>query len=827
MNGELYITGLCPYCSLKLDYLPEEKAVACTGCGAVLPTSALVLISKEQDLADAVADKTKAIFESINSPETALIHFDNFVDKYDWASFAETSSFTIPALDAYADAALMKFPADHLSYILDFKRRALPILKKIETLNLLVVELSHKTRDGDPAEVHEVFDIYSSITKAVCECRESVKNELVKDINLAKKFGASDDELEDLIKGAELFRELTGSIVPINDITEIPEYKKIKLTKDAQHIAELRASGLDPEKTYDKALKLLESGDLNNALRLLTAISPYSDSEQIIEKHTSVYRFGNGLYEMAGRIFLRKPEIVRTRGGRYRNNGFYSLYEVKDGVVSETPSVTGVSDILATFGTRIFFIRRGRSVCCYDTSATELYANVRVLDESNEYGYAVEGKFRIIMSKDRSCFYIRKKLNPLSKGGLFKRAPSYNRNNNYSLIKISMDTVDSRIGLPLIVDVMDSFEDTVFYTVISEGMNYPIFRMYNLKTGASKTILGPDCVINQVNSSKIIYTVWAPNQYNMNLFTLDYETGERQLLAKNIRKYHAFIDGKIFYSVGGEHSNRLYAIDIDGEGRTEIMSNAGRVIFVRAGWIYYKSGEGRNACLKKIGLDGQNKTVIADRFDRALKLENGLIYYVGRGNSLCAARCDGGGVSPIARDIHTDEIILDADCIYYLKKDMDLEDRPVYSLYSASLDGKNLNKLVYDVTAIKEHNEEELYIYRSEDKQFMISTPVNKKEIQRDYITATVCDYCRVNKQTGDITLIARVGAPDISYVPVHGRFLFFKKTKYLPTTVTPIERMSSRYERENVATAGEVYREAQAIAARKRANKKNKKKAD
>lgn len=826
MENTIYLTGLCPYCGLALDYSADEGAVMCHGCGRAVPTSALLLVGSEGGAGEDMSE-ARQIAEAITSAEAGLIYVDNYLEGYDWASFAEGTSLSIGRLSAIAESARLKFSSDPLTYALDFKVRAVPFAKKVEGLSVLVVEIAHKYRSDDISDIFEVYDLYSSITKAICQYRDGLLRELASDIRLAEKFGADATVLDDLKRSLTAIEELAVGVKVPDSIEDIEEYKKVKLAKDNALISRLRDDGIDAGATYDAALKYIAAGDIDNGLHLMLAIYPYKDTADIIKKYSRIFTFGEGLYEMAGRAYVKRPQLKDDGEGGFVYADYFSLHEVKDGVTDETPVLTEVTDIIGTFGTKIFFIRGGKAICCYDTTSEELYANVRILDEASAHGYDTEGKFGVIYSQDRSCFYIKKKLRSESKRQRASRkSVGFNRNNNFSLLRISMDGVRSDTVIPYLVDVMDCFADTVFYTAIPEEGGAPVFRSFNMASGRDTAILGADCVIHNVYDGVIIYSVWAPDCYNMDLYTLNIATGDRTLIARNMRDYYTAVDGKVLYTVGGESFNRLYSASPDGGEQAEVIENAGRISLIRSGWIYYKCGEGRNACLKKTSIDGKFTATVADRFEKLIKMTNGYIYYTGRGSCLCMARCDGAKAITIAKDINTDNIIIDDERIYYLREDMERDGEPVYSLYSTKLDGTELTKLCYDVADLAEYTEDKLYICKKEERDFSVTTPVSKKESETSFCTATVYKYCRIDKKSYEWETVATVGAPEITYTKIKTGFLFFRRTRSLPSTVVMMDRVATGYKREGVAEAGAVLHESESedetYSKKKRKDKKH-----
>lgn len=810
MDNHAYITGLCPNCSLTLDYAPGESTVFCPGCSLTLPVSALVLCTSEKGRT-ASEDALSNIADSITSAQAGLIYADNFCESYDWADFAENTALSIPRLDAIAESAKLKFSSDYLTYVLDFKRLAVPFLKKIDGLELLVVELAHKYTGDDISDLLEIFDLYSSVTKKIASERKTVARQLSDDIRLAKKFDAPAEVIKDLQMSLEHFEKTAGSVKPVSSINDIEEYKKIKLAKDSALVNSLRAAGIDAEKTYEKAHQLFSLGDVDNALHLLVAIYPYRDSGELISQHSGVFSFGNGLYEMGGATYLKKRRITHSENGDVQKSKEFSLFEVKQAITSPSPALTDITKIIGSFGTKIFFIRAGKALCCYDTASEELHANVRILDEAQETDYVVDDEhFAPFFSPDKSRFYIRKKLHSDAKRGIFsKRGASFNTDNNYSLLCVNMDTVSCKTQLAAIVDVMDYFDGKIFYSAIcADGANE--FRMLNTKSDDDEAMLNASCNIHNVSAGKIIYSVWAPNEYNVNLFVCNMKTGSELLIEKNASGYYAVIGEKLFYNIGSGKNSRLISVNLDGSQRCEVMDNSERIVLLRSGWIYYKCGAGRNTCLKKISIDGKSEMLIADKFKRLLKMSNGYVYYISTDSSLCMARCDGAGARVIAKNIRVDKVIIDDNRIYYINDDTEADGKIVSSLYSTALDGKELERLCYDVSDVNEYTAEKLYICKNESQDFMITTPISKKESRTERVSAAISDYCSFDKKTGDIERIATLGVPETTYTIVKTGFIF-KRKKKLFSTVTPLPRQSVSYSRAFVSSAGETRAEDEA----------------
>ncbi len=776
----LYLTGLCPYCSAALDYREDARAVKCHACGATLPTAKLELYKSSTDAAESTQERQ--IADGVLSAEAALAYVSNYLEDYDWACFAESARLTIPLLDAISESCKLKFSTDPITYILDFRRIAVPVLKKIECLDLIEVEIINNYKSDDISDLYEYFDTYSAITHAIVDMRDSLYKDLTADIRLASKFGADKMIINELERSLDVFDGKVRAITAVNDLNEIEMYRQAKLAKDAKLVETLRESGLDAEKTYAKALELLEDGNVDSALHLLHAVAGYKDTCDIIKRHSRTYSFNNEFIEMAGRRYILERretfEFNVKKPTEYTPSVLFSLYEIVGGVPSTVPSITQISKLIGCHGTRIFYIRNDETICCFETNSELLYANVRELDSAVMRGDYVYGDERPVkFSTDRSKFFILKKLRDEVKRGCFGRkkkvkSVGFTRQNNYAVVLVDMDTVMARTVLPSIVDVMYYFDDKIFYTTVSADTGAQSFRLCNIVDGTNDAILDMECVIHSVVGGKVIYSLWAPSCYNMDLYSIDLETKEKALIDTNVHSYRETHLDKVFYTVGSDDYNRLYSANFDGSDKQEIMENAGRILSIRSGWIYYVSGEGRNACLMKVSADGTKHTLIASRFDRLVKRDDGYIYYVTTNDELHVVRTDGRGDRLIMDSVARARIIIDDAGVYCLRSeyvgeiDGD-EDGMAYSLYFTDLCGKNLKKLAFGVVSISEYDDKTIYFCKKRTAQYTVSTPVGKDGYDVNVITRDVKTYCALEKATAKVEVILTLGVPTANSVTV------------------------------------------------------------
>ena len=796
-----YLSGICPNCDTVLDFAADEASVLCHSCKrnvAVKDIQPIRKISEKSRSAFAIADAK----DGVVSARAALIYFNNFCERFDWQKFAMKPELTISDADALAKIALLKFSDDPISYVLDFRRIAVPMFKKIETLSVLEIEIIEHYKKDDISDLFEYVDLYSTVTTHIAAKRDEITARLENDLKLAAKFGADEAIIADLEKSLELFRDAVGKVSACSDIESIPGYVRAKELYDERLKDKLDSAGIDAEATYNKAEGMMNEGHIDGALHLYHLLGEYKSSAKIIKKHSTFFEFRD-LLEAAGHTYtVRDKKPIDEAEKENGSTEVFSLYEAN----SSVPAMSDVSKIIATWGTRIFFMRADEKICCFNTRSEELYANVLIMDSAMRGDYAIDAEHPIYFSSDRSKFFIRKVIRASRSGRKRKKAIG-NRDNNYSVICIDMDEMSCTTVIPEVIDVMDFCDDRFFYTAVDKD-GAASFRVLSLSDGRDEEVLGKECVIHKVIDNIIIYSVWAPSKYNLNLYSISIHEKTPTMLASNVSGYYTSYEGKVFYTVGANENARLYSVLPDGKGKCEITAAVGKIIDLRSGWIYYVSGEGRNACLMKVSTDGERTVTVASRFKKLIKMTSGYVYYVSSADDLCVVRSDGNGESVIAEDVEGDEMIIDDKHVYYLRrefvgKDCGDENGMGKSLYATDLSGKGLIKLAHNVTAMKDYSDTAVQITSESVNDYMVTTPISRKKSRTEYVTRNVVSYELLDKTTGERTSVMDVGAPQVEYVYCKGG-LFSRKKKKLASTVENVT-VRRGYERLGVTERGYV----------------------
>ena len=826
-DNKIILSGVCPYCPAVLDYEEDALAVVCHSCGNAVPTRIMRPLNFAK-LEREESDSEKKTADGVTSPTTGVIYFDNYCESYNWTQFAGSSELSIPMLTALFDACKIKFSADPITYYLDFRCIAVPVMKKIEGLEVLEVEIISNFQADDVSDLFEYLDKYSNVTKALVAKKDEIVKALSTDIVLAKRFGADPMLVADLESTLSLVEKKLNDVKVVRRLEDIPNYNKAKEIKDSELAAKIRKQGIDAEKTYKIALELAKMGNVDNALHLLCAIHGYKDTDKLIEDYTRIFKFNEELVELAGKYYLTRkvPGFFDVNDPRSFAIDTLSLYEVVNTVPSPYPALTNVSDILHSFGSKVFFIRDAVQLCCFD-AGSESGGSVAVLDEAPAGDYVTDHHTPIYYSADKTKFFIRKKLRDNgAKKGCFGRKKKnknpVNRFNNYSVVLVDMDNVTCTTILPEVVDIMDYYDDKIFYTTaVSSTLERPVFRVYDIKTGKSTDILGAECVIHNVHQGKVIFSLWAPSKYNMDMYTIDFDDKQPKLIDENIMDYYTTFGNRVYYTVGTDDYCRLYSAEMDGTDRKEIMENPGRVCTINSGWLYYTNGEGVNACLMKVSIDGKKNLLVASRFEKLIKMTNEHIYYLATNGDLKVVRTDGIGDKRIAANVSDNKIIIDDENIYYLKRDyLGIRDGDEegygFSLYTTDLEGKNLHKLAHDVKTIEEYNDRYIYICKKRGIRYVIHTPIDKRSENSTVVTNILTYYEAYDRKTCEFKEILHLGEPQKKTITYKKYFWPFTKKVTKESRIDELETNYS-HSRNDVAPMGATKREEDELEERVR----------
>lgn len=822
MNNELFLSGRCPYCGTTLDYSEGRDAVYCHCCERAVSTSSLLLDKAVEE--SAILEEDRFLIENVTTVSAGMIYFDNFCESYDWSEFFESTALSVPRFNAIAEAYKLKYGTNPLTYILDFRRIVVPVVKKMEYIRRLEKEILAKP-DADESALFSVYDRHATFAETLLVEKKRMFDLLTQDVNLAHRYGADEDIVAALLKNLEELRIALEGFKISSSFKTSKLYETYKAKKDTACAAELAKGGINAAATYEKARTLMEEGDIDSALHLLLAVRGYMDSEEILATYTKAFSFAGELMELGGKTFyLRDGESIFfdvEDPTDYKKCQCKNLYAVENGIPATAPTIQGVTRVIGCFGSRIYFIKDDCALCVYNTKPSDTYVSERVLMRAPAGDWAVDdGYHAVCFSEDKSRFFLRKKLRDAKQEkkrgcALFAKKPPVrvvDRRNNYSVVVVNMDRATASVVLPEVIDVQDFFGDNLFYTYTSTELSGTSFRMYNIMAETDEEILHEDCVIHSMSQGYILYSLYAPNAYNMNLYAFHMEKKKSRLIEKNVFTHYATAGNKVFYTVGNAESNRLYVYDLKTRAKAEILENAGNVTYVTENWIYYLKGDDRNAVLMRVGTDGHGASRVASRVARFIRMSSGYIYYVNASDELHLVRGDGHGDVTIAKEVSRDNVVMDDKHVYYLRHeavgDVALEESGrAYSLYATDLEGKNLKKLAFNVTDIKEYDETYVYLRSEQMASFSVTVPVSKDISDTTVEEFKLTDYSRLNKATGEIQPLMTLGAPTPESRTFRVGCWPFRKNRVIEGAV--FQNLKSRnYVRPGATVAGTVYRE-------------------
>ena len=829
--------GECPNCSNPLHYTKDEKTVECPYCGNSVDVKDIRTASsvrRSSSESAAAAGLMASIAMSIDSPDSALVYVENFFKDYNWEAYKLSSVIGIYDIDGMVEKNKIKYGATAAAWILDFESKIVPLTKKLEGLAEQEQVFLNLYDGKDSTALMAKYDLYERITAAIKDSAEKLFATIMSDIEYAERFGADEAKLHEMkLRLNEAVALYNANVHDFESFRDIPAVMKARELHKAKVADKLAAMGIDAEATYRKAVELYDTQvDKSDALRLFQTIREYGDSLEYINKINAFFNFDSKLVKLADRHFLVKhvaaptfsvdnPEDSTENGESVPAIGkpTVSLFEIVDGKAFEPAAVTGISYILSFYGNKLFYIKRERSLCSYDV-LTHIETE---LDRGNVGDYPKE---KLFWSKDGTSFYIRKKLSPFDgekkKGcgclraiaSIFKKkaTPFTDDKNNFCVIKVDKANNSASVEIERLVDITECYDDRMFYIAyhaLGEKTKrldcFPSFMVCDLKTGKKDQVLGDDCHIHNVIDDKVIYTTWDPNEYNQMLYAYDLKTDVTTLIEANIFSYFNTIEGRVYYTVGNKKHAPLFSNNLDGTDRLEIMRNVKEVYAVIDGWMYLIRGSGRNTTLFKMSPDGKETILVCTDISSIVEMNDAYTYYTDGNATLHVVRNDGKNDRAIANDIDENNVIIDKDCIYYLRREAVAKNKTAYSLYKMDLDGSNSKKLIFNVNSIQNFDENTIYVYKCSTTNYTATASENGEIKEESRVKFKVSKFFIFDKNTEVESTLLALGLPN-EETRIEKRGCFRKDLKYT-TTYTEISNKVA-YKKEGLMAAGEIYTE-------------------
>ena len=862
MADKKTFSGKC-VCGNTLLYELDQQVVHCEYCERDIAVSDF---RNNANVVAVEANNQEAAFmASIDNADSALAYLSSFFDTFNWDEFEETAELTITSVDKMVQTNLMKSAANPSTWELQFRSIATPLIKKVEGLKNLEKKFFAVYKESvDFTDGVRLFDVYSRVASKIIQEKDATIAKLDSAIKFAKKYGAKAELVKELTDLLESVKKAVDSVKVIESYKDFPGFDKAEKEKQDKFASELKKRGINAEEVYSQALKSFNGGDRGrDVLAKFHKIAGYKDSQEKKNALDVWVRFGSSDEELiklgekfyilrnSSASFFNMNKDENAEGDKKAKKMSESelqakqaedaelasmkckeLIEVTHGKKSDTPAVTRITRLLAHYGTHLYYIKDNKTLCVFDSTVQS--------DAVVELDKAKVGSYQSIINGEIKCYfyanmmYMRKKLDAKIEKlgclkGLFKKNKEVviTSDNNYELIAIDLATNEVSTAIDEIVDVTDVYGDEIFFTKVAEdenGVKRTEFYAFNTLTKEQRLVLEEDNEIVDVVDGKVIYMTWQPTRYNRNLLAKDFKTNEIVVLEENMLDFYKTINGRVYFTVGNYNDKSLFSVNLDGTDRCEILQNANGIdatnTIVRGSWIYIKKGSGLNAVLFKISADGKKSILVCTQFKKFVLFRDMLIYYINTSGALCSVRIDGSENREIVQNAKV--VSVDDNSIFYTRNEFVGKkiDRsiagvfgPAESLYSNSLykidiNGHNMVKLAFDVTNVVEnkYNNNELYFSKNEIKTYEILTPVqgkkNKITYTAEYVTKSILDYYKFNKDSGKFSPVLELGAPEISAVDFKGGCL--KKKMSVDQKINEVPNKIV-YERDDVAQIGDV----------------------
>ena len=613
-NNQNSIEGVgdCPNCANTLYYQKKSKVVECPCCGTYVNVADIIANNKMRRKESVSQSALQPVNASIiDSPESALVYLEKFFKDYDWEAYNLSSVISIIEIDPMVEKTKIKFGATSHAWVLDFESKIRPLTEKINSLEKQEHELVENYNGNDFVPIKSKYELYERTTHTLKNSCEKLFSVMESDIEYAERFGAGASVLESMRERLDAVRELYAhNVHDFESFDEVPALSEKKALYTEKIAEQLRLNGIDAEKIYEEAVDIYENyEDKNEALSLFSLIREYKDSADYISDINKFFDFDQKLIKLADKHFLLRsvktpifeiPKNSKKRKkkkndddiGTYQEQpqprkrqgkSTFALFEVINGKAYEPAAVNGISQFLAFYSNKLFYVKRDRSLYSYDIVThveTELdrglvggYPGPRVPENTEYPVYIKKNTFAtsdVYESTDGTAFYIRKKLSPFydeeprgcikSLFSIFKKRelPFTDDKNNYSVIKVDMAANIATVEIDRLVDITECYNDRMFYIAYHEIKedktsfldSESAFMVCDLRTGEKKQVLGEDCQIYNVVDGKVIYSTWEPNTLNKNLYSYDLNTEEKVLIESNVFECVDIIDGRVYYTVG-------------------------------------------------------------------------------------------------------------------------------------------------------------------------------------------------------------------------------------------------------------------------------------
>ena len=798
LDKENLKVGRCPHCPTKL-HIADGESVECPCCGENVHSSEL----RTGVVANAQVSASQSIVADVRSMESvddAVVFLKNYFDNYDWNAYLESTIITIPEVEEMVKSVKIKSGSKPAVWGLDFDSVATPLAKRLEGIANAEKKMEELYSDVDNTNLMETFDAYKAVIKALIEEKAALIKRMESAIANAEGLGLEKAKVSAMNAQLAKLAGALNALVLVEDVVDVEALKKARAELDKKKVAELKAKGIDAVKVYAQAVDAFQTGRVGyrKALDLFIQIAGYADSNKYIHKIDKYFNYNGEIIFVSNKPFvLERKETkqlldVAAIGGKDKKKGkkkakdaqaeeefVGATYELKP-IVNQEPAkdavLTGITEFVSYYATDLYFIKKGKELCSFNTETLE----EKVIDEKGSDYVNESNKKWYNATADK--LYICKKL-ALTKGKLGcikklmkKKAEFIKHVNNYSLVEIDLSQGTTKTIVEELVDVHTFDANNIFYRFAEEKelpsataksgkekVTVTKLMVVDVATGTSKDALGEDSDIHKIVGTKVIYSYHTPNELNKELHVYDLADNTDALIEENVYTFVDVIRDKVYYKVGNSKFSPLFSNSFKGDDRVQIVDNMKKITAIRGNWIYIVVGSGANKLLRKISHDGKTIIDLCCGFKNIVKVTDSYIFYVDCFDNFCSIRFDGEEDKVIASDIDADNIIVEKNAFYYLRKERVASNDYAYSLYTMDGEGKNVKKLAFDVDHMEDFDEDKLYISKTEIAYFEITIPEQKGKTHVEKISRTLKKVIEFNKVAGTFNIVRVSGLPSTS----------------------------------------------------------------
>ena len=683
----------CPTCGAPLKAENSVDVITCVYCGNAITPVNEAPNNVQKDMPYAFMGGSVKV-EGIKTSSSALAYIEQLFEEYDWDAFAYAQNLTITQIDELVDSLKVSSADDKNTWVAGFKAMYVPFIRKVAGCKQILSSLIDEYKD-DNLDAYSKFDAYKRIAAMILDQKDSLAAKLEKFAANAQKYGATAEEIKELMLNAQGVKTLSAidTYAAIEQIPEIEAFIRQKNEKIAQQLA---AKGINAQQEYIKAKELVEQKRHVEALHTLLSLEGYSDSATYVEKIDKYFLIEDVL-EINGKLYYFKK--ANAEDDTYDENT-YDLHPAVQGKILERPLIKNILKIITNYADILYYLDGSNILKKYDLSTlVEEQLGETVFSATALYVYG------------RTVFMLES-----------QQDEGYQRN----IVQLDLATGELKTIVENVRGILSLNENKLVYTVY-ESSDEGDFKLYtniiNVDTMDVVELGARQIFIEGFVGNYVVYTQESPNNYNKNLYIKALNSDEpEKLIEKNIFKFCDIIADKLFYYIGNTANMALININCDGTDRKEWPLYISKVLFEQGGWLYFIRRAGYNSVLCKSRLDGSKFSVIAADIEEFVELKNGYLYYINDCSALVKVRMDGSNLQKLCD--HVEKVLtVKEDKIVFISLDDRIKEeyedhtvtKNVKSIYAVDFSGSGRRKLAYNIRSAQKYDDNKVYYVATQE----------------------------------------------------------------------------------------------------------------